>query len=570
MKFLKRIFTHPDFWPVVLVIFVGLLASKGLIGQGYFNMHDDLQIMRQLSMEKCFQDLQIPCRWIPDMGYGFGFPLFNFYPPLPYLVGQGIRLFGVSFIDTVKLVFILAFVTSGLTMYYLAKQFFGRFGGVVSALFYVWAPYHSVDIYVRGAMNEAWALIWFPAILFTSYKLITSKVNKYWIIGLALSWFGLLTSHNLMALIFGPIFAAWCLMWMVREKAYKKIPSLIISGILAIGLAAFFTLPVVAEQKYTHADSLIQGYYEYDAHFASINQILFSRFWGYGASVWMAEDDRMSFQVGHLHWILSLVIIAFAGLRYWKKRKVDNILLITLFLFIGGWFTSFMIHSRSTPIWVIFKPLSYVQFPWRFLALVIFCFSFLSGALVMFLSKKTGHIVLIILSLGLIGWNWNYFVPEHGKLGPLTDEQKLTGVAWDLQQTAGIYDYLPKTAEVAPNSPQKGLTEVMEGKAEITDQKQNTNSGSFKVNVTTPDALIRINIFRFPDWRVFIDGSETEIVKGPDDKIGRIHIKVTNGTHEVKVRLYDTPVRTIGNIISIISWLGLAYFMLQFRRGKRK
>src|SRR3989304_7893353 len=98
---LKRFLRAEHAIPILVVIAFALLASKGLIGKGYFNMHDDLQIMRQLEMEKCFLDRQIPCRWVPDMGYGFGYPLFNFYPPLPYLVGQGIRLLGYSFIDTI-------------------------------------------------------------------------------------------------------------------------------------------------------------------------------------------------------------------------------------------------------------------------------------------------------------------------------------------------------------------------------------------------------------------------------------------------------------------------------------
>jgi hypothetical protein len=105
LKYSWKVLRHPDFLPIVIVLSFGLLASKGLIGKGYFNMHDDLQMMRQLEMEKCFLDLQIPCRWVPDMGYGFGYPLFNFYPPLPYLVGEGIRLIGYSFVDTVKILF---------------------------------------------------------------------------------------------------------------------------------------------------------------------------------------------------------------------------------------------------------------------------------------------------------------------------------------------------------------------------------------------------------------------------------------------------------------------------------
>src|SRR3989344_1329333 len=102
----------PHTLPLITIIFFALLAAKGLIGEGYFNMHDDLQMMRQLEMEKCFLDLQIPCRWVPDMGYGYGYPLFNYYPPLPYLIGQVVRLAGFSFVDTAKILFIFSFVAS--------------------------------------------------------------------------------------------------------------------------------------------------------------------------------------------------------------------------------------------------------------------------------------------------------------------------------------------------------------------------------------------------------------------------------------------------------------------------
>ncbi len=562
MRFLKKITSNSNFWPLLVVIFVGILAGKGLIGQGYFNMHDDLQMMRQLEMEKCFLTLQIPCRWIPDMGYGFGFPLFNFYPPLPYLIGEGVRLLGIPFVDTVKIVFILAFVTSGITMYFLGKEFFGRLGGVIASVFYVWAPYHSVDIYVRGALNEAWALVWFPLIFLTAYKLITAKGKKFgWIVGLGLSWAALLVSHNLMAMVFAPLFALWCLLWIVRKKGWRQIPNLIIAGILAFGLVAFFTIPVLVEQKYTHANTLIQGYYEYTAHFATVGQILFSRFWGYGASIW-GPNDGMPFQVGHIHWILSIVILGLVAIRYLKTRKIDNLTLMILLLFAGGWFAAFMTHSRSTPIWQLFKTLNYVQFPWRFLTIVIFCFSFLAGSVPLLLPKKLGIYLGIILSAGLIIWNWNYFLPEHGHLGPLTDTQKFTGVAWELQQTAGIYDYLPIAAEIAPRGPQKSLAEVIDGKGDIISPKESTNWATFNANITSNYALVRINIFQFPNWRVFIDGTEAQIKMGKDEKIGRIYVNVPNGMHQVYARLYDTWSRTLGNIISLVTWVVLIALLI--------
>ena len=109
-------------------------------------MHDDLQMMRQLQMEKCFTDGQFPCRWVPDMGYGYGYPLFNFYPPLPYYVGQVFRWMGFPFTTTVNLTFALQFFLSGAAMFVLASSLWGPWGGLLSSVFYIWAPYHAVDI----------------------------------------------------------------------------------------------------------------------------------------------------------------------------------------------------------------------------------------------------------------------------------------------------------------------------------------------------------------------------------------------------------------------------------------
>lgn len=563
---------RPNFIPLVIVILFGVLASKGLIGEGYFNMHDDLQMMRQLSMEKCFLDGQIPCRWIPDMGYGFGYPLFNFYPPLPYLVGQLFRVIGYSFVDTVKIVFGLSFIASGITMYFLAKEFFSRFGGVVAAIFYIWAPYHAVDVYVRGAMNEAWALIWFPAILYFSYKLLAvqpkSKTKadfpfKY-VIGLALTWFGLFTSHNLMVIVFAPFFAIWCGMWLLHSKNWRRVLHLAVSGAWSFGLAAFFTLPVLLEKDVVQTDSLVVGYYEYTAHFVSISQLLFSRFWGYGPSVWMTQDDRMSFQIGWFHWILPLIAGAILAFRFILKKKVNKVMMATAFMLLVGWFAAFLTHPRSTLIWQQFDPYQFVQFPWRFLTMVIFGFSFVTGYLMFILPKGIRYIAGTLAVILILVYGWNYFLPEYGKLGPLTDEEKFTGAAWELQQTAGIYDYLPNTAKTAPKAPMKNLAEFMEGTGEIIESEQGTDWVRFVYN-TNEDSVLRIGLLEFPEWEVLVSGNELEEYVPETEEWGRVYIDVPAGTHEVNIQLKDTPPRTLGNLVSVGSWLILAAIVFHKR-----
>jgi hypothetical protein len=528
-------------------------------------MHDDLQVMRQLEMEKCFLDGQIPCRWVPDMGYGFGYPLFNYYPPLPYLIGEAIRLIGYSFIDTVKILFILSFVASGISMYFFAKEFFGRFGALVSAVFYVWAPYHAVDVYVRGAMNEAWALIWFPAILWASYRLIKEKQKA--IVSsclLALFWFGLFTSHNLMVLIFGPLFAVWCLIFVIKFKALKKIPYLILSGMWAFGLAAFFSLPVFLEKGIVQTNTLVIGYYEYTAHFVNISQLLISRFWGYGPSVWDVINDKMSFQIGWIHWAISLIAIFMVGVEFLRRKKIDVLTLVIVYFFVFGWLAAFMTHSRSTPIWQALKPLEFVQFPWRFLTIVTLCFSFLAGYIV----KETVKLVSLFVGIGLIiavlVYSWAYFLPEHGKLGPITDQEKLSGVAWEMQQTAGIYDYLPKTAKTAAKAPRKELVEFISGDGKILSESLGTNWMKFSVDLKEESEL-RINILDFPNWRAFKNGSEVEIFVPESEEWGRMHVKLTEGVSNVSLKLYDTPVRTLGNFLSLVSWSALIVLILRLK-----
>lgn len=554
-------------WLYLILIFISaLLAGRSLLTPGYFNMHDDLQMLRQRAMEECILDLQIPCRWTPHMGYGFGFPLFNYYPPLPYMVGELFRIVGFSYVDTVKLVFLLSFILSGITMYLLSREFFGRLGGLLSSIFYIWAPYHAVDVYVRGAMNESWALVWFPLILWSSYRLINYAQFRYIVI-LALSFFALFTSHNLMVLIFSPFFAGWVLIWLLKVRSWFTLPQLIISGVWSFGLAAFFTLPVFLEQKLVHVETLVQGYYEYIAHFASANQILFSRFWDYGPSVWQAKDDRMSFQIGHLHWVLPIFILTFLMWRLVKYKKIDNIIMAFGYLFVVGWFSAFLVHSRSTQIWLEFESiLKFVQFPWRFLTLVILSFSFCIGSLVLLFKSSKKNLTfywVCVVSVFLIIINFDYFKPEW--MGPVTDQEKFSGVAWDLQQTAGIYDYLPIGASTAPKSPQKGIAVITEGVGSITNTIQKTNFAQFTANIKSDIAITEIGIFQFPGWTAYVNGERAETYIG-DDEWGRMHIDLPNGEHQVILKLENTPVRTIGNIGSLISWFVL--FTSPFWRKK--
>src|SRR3989344_2719909 len=116
---------------------------------GYFFHHDDLQVMRVFEMKRCIQDLQIPCRWVPDMGYGNGYPLFNYYSALPYYLGA-LFSFIFGFIGAAKILFFIPLLGAAISMYLLGRELFGEKGGFIASVLYMFAPYLALDVYVRG------------------------------------------------------------------------------------------------------------------------------------------------------------------------------------------------------------------------------------------------------------------------------------------------------------------------------------------------------------------------------------------------------------------------------------
>jgi len=544
---------------LILVLLSALLASRWLFKPGYFNMHDDLQMMRQLQMEKCWQDNQFPCRWVPDMGFGYGYPLFNFYPPLPYYVGQIFRWLGLTFMTTAKVIFALQFFLSGVTMFILAADLWGDWGGLLSAVFYIWAPYHAVDVFVRGATNEAWAFIWFPLIFWAGKKLVEKEKWRY-VFWLALGYGSLLLTHSIMALIFTPAFLAWIAYWLVIEKKYswrkgRLWGQLTLSGIWALGLSAFFTLPMLFEKEFTHIETMFSGYFDWRAHFVSIKQLFLTRFWGWGPSLWGAEDG-MPFPVGHFHWILGLlvfllVVFSIAQKFFLKKKgRIKNQALLLMGLFLGGLAYAFLAHQRSVFLWRIIKPLQLAQFPWRLLAGCVFFFSLLAGSVWQLVKS---YWLIIVLGLGVIVFNWSFFQPES--MGPLTDEQKFSGRAWEYQQTAGLYDYLPISARIAPRSAPK-TDWLMIGKGESSGGKweKGTNWARWQGKVEKP-GTIQASIFYFPGWRAWVDGKEVEI--GHDEELGRMQIKLEAGERQIDFRFVNTPIRSWANFFSLFSWWAL-------------
>src|SRR3989339_622315 len=112
--------------PILLILFFSILLSLPLLKPGLYIIHDDQQIARLFLFDKALKFGQFPVRWVDELGFGFGYPLFVFYPPLVYMVGEMFHFLGFGFIDSIKLVFFNSIFFSGIAMYVLIKELWGR------------------------------------------------------------------------------------------------------------------------------------------------------------------------------------------------------------------------------------------------------------------------------------------------------------------------------------------------------------------------------------------------------------------------------------------------------------
>ena len=507
----------------VLLILV-LPAFSLMLKKGIYTMHD-FHVFRQQQFDKCLAQGYFPCRWSPDSGMGYGEPVFNFYGQFPYWIGQIFRLAGWQIIDAAKANFILTLVLSGVGMFFLARKFWGNPGGVVSALFYVYAPYRAVDVWVRGALSEAYSFVFLPIIFLFLDNFIQTRSHKsfFW---LALSLTGLLITHNLSFLMLVPFLGIWTVFRLWKKSWKLHLTHFFCLPLLVFLLSSFYLLPVIFESNLVTVGQTTQDYYNYRLHYTTLYQLFISSFWGYGGSTW-GPNDTMSFSVGHLHWIVA------AFLAIWALVKKNRLVMLISSL---GLLAIFLTHGKSEIIWRLIPSLAFVQFPWRFLTLSTFFLSLVSGAIALIISKKLIPLLLLLLLL----LNVYFFRPDIWR--PISDAGQFSGQLWDEQRSSALQDFWPKSA------PQLPADFAFSGR---------------RILLTTTDYLkVQYPIVYFPGWKAWLENEPLDIF--PSGPLGLITARVPGENHRVTLHFSDTPVRTIGNIASLLTLSALIIWKIKY------
>lgn len=564
---------------LVLLILITIPTLLPLFNSGYFSTQDYIYVARIQQMKVALEDLQFPVRWAPDFRYGE--PLYNFYAPLPYYFAALIKIatetvmIQISYLDLTKFLFMFGFFGSVVAMYLLGRRLYGNYAGIVTATLYLYAPYHSVDLYVRGAISEAYALIIFPFI-FLSVMMYAEKRAAKWFIAIVLSCSALFYTHNIMTILFSPFILLWMGYWSLKN-GWRLLPLFGFAFGIAIFSSASYLLPAFFEKNLVQSSGLTSGYFDFRGHFVASGQWFYSP-WGYGASLWGDEDD-MSFMLGATHWVtffvtgLLLMIVLFS--KYLKgftvllekenfegKKKMWLILSSIVFSF-GFLFSLFMTHVRSAFIWEEISLLAFTQFPWRFLGVSIFFVSLFGGLLIYLLKERLRLFVALVIVVVTIFVNIGYFRPDIYYYDA-TDYGYIDDVFQSEERIPR--DYVPRTT-IDVQRPHLATPEFQLGSGLITNFKYNAKQASFSVYSASESAIVEVPVTYFPGWKIV---SPNDAIMLETDKYGLIRIELFGaGSKEVVLYFGDTPIRTLGNILSGITFSGLLIFGL-FRLIKKK
>ena len=348
----------------VIVLLAGLAAIP-LRLPGIANSDDILPtIYRVFSLNASWQAGVFYPRLSSELAYAYGVPLFQFYPPLASYVAELFHVIGLGFINAIKVTYFLGLLCAGLGMYACVVRLYGsRAGALLAAVAYMYAPYHLVDIYARGAMAEALALALLPWLLWVFYNLHQTE-GRGWIALSALGLAALVLTHNSLSLFFLPLLIVFCAVLGFGRRWWLCLAA----ATLGLGLSAFFWLPAIAERGYVNLTLMTQGMYDVMRYLLPLRDLL-------QRGILFDYSALQAF-----HWGLLSAILTLAGfvVGLWRFRPQRRLI---LFFALVVLIPLLLQSSFAEPFWARVPLVRFIQFPWRLQTFVALGGAILIGAL---------------------------------------------------------------------------------------------------------------------------------------------------------------------------------------------
>lgn len=500
---------------------------------------------RLVEFSRAVNDGHIPPLWAPDLGNGYGQPLFEFAPPLLYAAAYPFYAAGCGLADCVQLALACLCGAGAVAMYRLGRRTrASRAAALGGAAAWLFAPHLTLNLFVRAAFSEAAAAAVAPVALLGLATALDKPVPSRMALGAVLVALVPLADSSA-ALLMLPALVVFVL----AQRSWRSVVDGAVVLAAGLGLSTFFWLPALAEKHFVKIHQLQEGLLPWAVHAVSPLQLLWSP-WNHGVSV-AGANHGMSFALGPAHLLLAAMGLGVA-LRGHDRRRRHEMLAFAVIAASGAWLAT----TWAAPAWLRVEPLRALEYPWRTLLLPATFLPLLVVPAIDWLGARArwcAVVVLVALNLahtapkGFLVYDEDYYSPDSIARRGIT--------------TTTREEYEPRWVDTRPTYANDRLT----GQPPLVSmQAVSLRSAHQEFIVSTEGATVaEAATFYYPGWRVRIDGQETAIEPVPGR--GTISFHLPPGVHRIILDLQPTPLRRFATLVTVMVAAALALTMVANR-----
>jgi hypothetical protein len=568
----KRFANIDSGWIVaVLLPLIGILPTFS--GSGIIYTADGpLHVHRIFAMKTLLAQGNLWPRWIPWFHLGYGYPVFDLYPPGVFYAGGIMGLLGLSIPLASTLLSTLAWILGSVGTYGLARRFLPASGAILAAMLWTYAPSRLFEVWHQGSLPQTMAGSLLPWVLW-GLVAAAMKPTRWNVVRIALPFAGVILCHQPITLMGGLFIGPAALVLPLTIPGYDRRTLLKRWGVtlgglmLGVGLASIFLIPLALELRYVQANDQASDVIAYlTSNFLKPSELF----------IQPQPIDLTDLRL-ELPTTLGLVwgLLGALGLAGLIRRKQYR---AALGLGAAMAFALFMMLEVSLPLWKIIPFMAQLRFPERLLRVAALFLALLGGGCILLLPEKwrTGGLALVLgivlVSIMPMVYPTQKFIQWPGLSATDEIDMEIKEHNWgttSYDEFNPIWGQKPgwdtnlDSYEAYRTDPTRISVNIIDQMKQAPDLKVEPLGGATNRLTLVSPRPVHFRQFYFPGWTATLDGQPAEIY--PEDEVGAITMDVPAGEHIITLTYTGTPAQATGALVTLVS-IGIVGVLVYPRR----
>lgn len=495
------------------------------------------------------------CKIFPTIANDYGYGSGIFYPQLSHIIPAGLTyILQGNIVLAIKLIHFLVYYISAIMMFKLVNRVFkSKYVALISAIFYITAPYAISDTFTRDAIAESFIFMFMPMVILGLYELLEGNKKSFYI-WFIIGYIGLINSHLVMTLYFTMFVCIYLLIYRKKVFTASTFKSLAFSSVLILLLTLPFTVPLI-EHK------LIGEYYVFEGEtMTGAGLVRSATFFPWEFLIQHSNERYLSIKQYLNLLAVALTIFTIVKRKTIIKNDAENKFYKMLWIFS----LLALIMMSAFPWEIMPKFMLMIQYAWRIETMLIFAVSILAGLALRNLAEKKWKVVclIIIIAFNMITVSYSY-IPEMFIDYDIDNiDMSYFGMGWEKE-------YLPlKTHKNLDYFYSRGHDVLIkEGNADIEKLNDNTPDLDFKITNNNDLVVVELPRIYYLGYNIKFTNemNEEKNLQFSMNENGFIDTEIIgNGT--VEVRYTGTTLEKIANKVALVTLIAIAMYLVIDRR----